>query len=60
MLLALAVNDVTMLFSRAIGAILTRLNLLGALIRITGLVVMTLGTQMMLDGIADWRAAVLM
>ncbi len=60
MLLALAVNHVAMLFSRAIGGILTRFNLLGALIRITGLIVMALGVQMILDGIADWHAAVLM
>jgi multiple antibiotic resistance protein len=60
MLLALGVNHLAMLFSRAIGSTLTRFNLLGALIRITGLIVMALGIQMILDGITGWRAAALM
>lgn len=55
-LLALGANHVIMLFSQAIGRALTRFNLLGAIIRITGLIVMTIGTQMALDGIAGWMA----
>jgi multiple antibiotic resistance protein len=55
MLLAVAVNSVLMLFARPIGAALSRFNILGALIRITGLVVMTIGTQMVLDGLREWQ-----
>jgi len=55
-LLALAVNHVVMLLATPISALLARYNILGALIRITGLIVMTIGTQMALDGIAAWQA----
>jgi len=54
MLLALAVNHIVMIFSPAIGRALGRYNILSALIRITGLIVMTIGTQMALDGMAAW------
>ena len=57
MLLALSVNHVIMLLSPFIGRALQRSNILGALIRITGLIVMTIGTQMALDGIAGWLKA---
>lgn len=57
MALALAMNHVIMLFSPHIGRVLKRSNILGALIRITGLIVMTIGTQMALDGIAAWLKA---
>lgn len=49
--LALAGNLVFMKFSRPIGSALTHYNILGAIIRITGLVVMTMGVQMVCDGI---------
>lgn len=58
MLLAIAANAALMLCARPIGAALTRFNILGALIRITGLVVMTLGTQMALDGLGEWRTMI--
>jgi multiple antibiotic resistance protein len=54
--LALTVNHAIMRLSTPISAILGRVNILGALIRITGLIVMTIGTQMALDGIAAWQA----
>lgn len=57
MLLALGINHVIMLFSPHIGRALNRLNILGALIRITGLIVMTIGTQMAFDGLAEWFKA---
>ena len=57
MLLALSVNHVIMLCSPLIGRLLDRFNILSALIRITGLIVMTIGTQMALDGIAAWTDA---
>lgn len=47
---ALLVNMLLMLSSSTIGNILKRFNILGALIRITGLFVMTIGVQMMLKG----------
>ena len=57
MLVALGVNHLIMLLSPRIGRVLDRHNLLGALVRITGLIVMTIGTQMALDGLAGWLAA---
>jgi multiple antibiotic resistance protein len=53
-LIALSVNLVVMMQARSIGAALARFNVLGALIRITGLVVMTMGVQMTLDGASQW------
>ena len=55
-LFAVALNHVVMAFSRQIGSALGRFNLLGALVRLTGLIVMTIGTQMALDGISAWQA----
>ena len=55
LLVALAVNHAVMLASRSISKLLGRSNLLGAVVRLTGLVVMTIGTQMALDGIGEWR-----
>jgi len=55
-LLAVALNHIVMTFSRQIGSALGRFNLLGALVRLTGLIVMTIGTQMALDGISAWQA----
>lgn len=57
MTLALLVNYAIMRLSSRIATFLARLNVLGALIRITGLVVMTIGTQMALDGVAAWWLA---
>ncbi len=57
MLLAVAINHTIMMFSSSIGRLLAHFNILGALIRITGLIVMTIGTQMALDGIWAWIAA---
>lgn len=54
--LAIALNHLVMRFSRQISALLGRFNLLGALVRLTGLIVMTIGTQMALDGISAWKA----
>lgn len=54
MLLAVAVNGLIMYFSDIISNILKRFNLLGAIIRITGLVVMAIGTQMILGGLSAW------
>jgi len=52
--LALAINLLLMLFSRSIGNILTRYNFMNALIRITGLIVATIGVQMVFTGIANF------
>lgn len=57
MVLAVAINHAIMLMSRPVGNALARFNILGALIRITGLVVMTIGTQMSLDGLVSWQLA---
>jgi multiple antibiotic resistance protein len=58
-IVALLANHVIMRLSTPIATILSRFNILGALIRITGLIVMTIGTQMALDGIGEWLAALL-
>ncbi|MDZ4200281.1 MAG: MarC family protein, partial [Kiritimatiellia bacterium] len=55
LILALLINFGIMRVSKQLGAILSRFNVLGALIRITGLIVMTIGVQMVLTGIRDWR-----
>lgn len=51
---ALLVNLALTLMSEPLGKLLTRFNVMGALIRLTGLVVTTIGTEMILNGIADW------
>ncbi len=53
-LLALGANLAIMLSAKSVGNALSHFNILGALIRITGLVVMTMGVQMALDGAARW------
>jgi multiple antibiotic resistance protein len=53
-LVAVMVNMVLMLMSKPLGAILTRFNVMGALIRITGLIVATIGVQMTLSGFSVW------
>ncbi len=55
-LLAIALNHVVMIFSRQICSALSRFNLLGAMVRLTGLIVMTIGTQMVLDGVSIWQS----
>lgn len=52
--IALAFNMMLMFSATAIGKGLKRFNILGALIRITGLFVMTIGVQMILNGAGDW------
>ncbi len=56
MIAALFVNLVVMLFSAGISRALRRYNLMGALIRITGMVVATIAVQMVLTGIQTWHA----
>ena len=52
--LAVLVNMVLMLLANPIGRILVKFNIMGALIRITGLIVATIGVQMVLSGVATW------
>lgn len=54
LILALGLNLVVMLSARQIGAILSSHNLMGALIRITGLIVATIAVQMVLSGVGEW------
>ena len=58
-MLAVTLNHIVMIYSRIISSALGRFNLLGALVRLTGLIVMTIGTQMVLDGISSWQAQAL-
>jgi multiple antibiotic resistance protein len=55
--LALSINLLLMLFAKSIGKVLTRYNFMNALIRITGLIVATIGVQMIFTGIINFIAA---
>jgi len=48
---ALVINLIFMLYARRIGVLLNRFNLMNPLIRIFGLIVATIGVQMILNGI---------
>jgi multiple antibiotic resistance protein len=48
------INLLIMLYAKVISAFLTKLNFMEASIRITGLIVATIGIQMVLDGITDY------
>jgi multiple antibiotic resistance protein len=56
-IIAVIVNFWVMLSSQKIAAVLQKHNLMGALIRITGLIVATIGVQMMLEGIYAYLQA---
>ena len=53
-LAAVAVNLLIMLISPRITGVLSKHNIMGALIRITGLIVATIGVQMILDGFGEY------
>jgi len=55
---ALAINLIFMLYARSIGGLLTRFNLLNPLIRIFGLIVATIGVQMVFNGLSGFIANV--
>jgi len=54
MFLAVGINLLIMMVSPAINKYLSKHNVTGALIRITGLFVATMGIQMVLDGIREY------
>jgi multiple antibiotic resistance protein len=54
---ALAINLVFMIYARSIGGFLSRLNLLNPLIRIFGLIVATIGVQMVFNGLLGFIKA---
>lgn len=58
MAVALGINYLFMYYSRPIGKILNRFNLMGPLVRIFGLIVATIGVQMMLNGIASFWTSI--
>ena len=53
-LIALFINLLLMIYAKQIGKFLARLNILNALIRITGLIVATIGLQLVFDGISNY------
>ena len=57
--LALAVNLLLMLFARQIGKVLIKYNFMNALIRITGLIVATIGVQLVFNGISNYILTVI-
>jgi len=54
MVVAVGCNLLIMLSARPIGTLLQRHNVMGALIRITGMIVATIAVQMVLTGVAAW------
>jgi multiple antibiotic resistance protein len=48
---ALGVNLIVMLYAKSIGLLLNKLNVMSALVRIIGLIIATIGVQMIFDGI---------
>ena len=54
LMIALCINLGIMLASRRIGLILEKVNAIGPLVRITGLIVMSVAVQMMLTGMGEW------
>jgi multiple antibiotic resistance protein len=56
LIIAVSTNLIIMLGSRRIGGFLSAHQVMGPLIRITGLIVATIAVQMMLSGIAIWWA----
>lgn len=56
--LALLINFLIMLSSLHIGHWLERVNATGPLVRITGLIVCAVATQMVFSGIAEWGRAI--
>jgi multiple antibiotic resistance protein len=55
-IIAVSLNLVIMLASRHINRFLEKYHVMSALIRITGLIVATIGAQLVLDGIRDYIA----
>jgi multiple antibiotic resistance protein len=51
---ALGVNLIIMLYSKSIGKAFIKLNVLSALVRIIGLIIATIGIQMIFDGITGF------
>lgn len=51
---ALGINYIIMFFSKSIGRILIELNVMSALVRIIGLIIATIGVQMIFDGISAY------
>lgn len=56
LLLALLANLLLMLFSNQIGKLLEKINAIGPLIRITGLIVSAVAVQMICLGLNEWLA----
>jgi multiple antibiotic resistance protein len=58
-LAAVAVNLFIMIISPRIAGALSKHNIMGALIRITGLIVATIGVQMILDGLGEYISRIM-
>lgn len=56
--IAIGINLLFMLNAIRIGRMLNRFNLMNALIRITGLIVATIGTQMIFTGISNYLSTI--
>ena len=50
----LGVNFIVMYYAKNIGQVLTKVNVMSALVRIIGLIIATIGVQMIFDGVTDF------
>src|SRR5665647_131915 len=51
---ALGVNLIIMLYSKSIGRVMIKVNVMSALVRIIGIIIATIGIQMIFDGIVGF------
>ena len=51
---ALGVNLIIMLYAKSIGKVLNKLNVMSAMVRIIGLIIATIGIQMIFDGVTGF------
>ncbi|MDP4292589.1 MAG: hypothetical protein Q8908_16030, partial [Bacteroidota bacterium] len=51
---AIAVNMIIMLYAKTIGKAMIKLNLMSAFVRIIGLIIATIGIQMIFDGVVGF------
>ena len=50
----LGVNYLIMFYSKSIGRAMIKVNVMSALVRIIGLIIATIGIQMIFDGVTDY------
>lgn len=56
--ISIVLNLLIMLSSLKVGKILDRVNAIGPIVRITGLIVISMAVQMVLAGVSEWMGAI--